>query len=75
LGDRAAAVALPGIIRAELLKDDRIAGVTARVTRVVASNGGVELDVTIDVTPADETEDFSLTLSASAAAVTLTGGS
>ena len=54
-------------------KDDRIAGVDARVT---AAQLGAEvvLAVEIDVTPADETGDFTLTVAVDAASLTLIGG-
>ena len=72
--DAALAVAsLPGIIRAELLKDDRIAGVDARVT-AAQLDAAVSLVVEIDVAPADETGDFTLTAAVDAVSLTLIGG-
>ena len=72
--DAALAVAsLPGVIRAELLKDDRIAGVDARVT-AAQLDAAVSLVVEIDVAPADETGDFTLTAAVDAVSLTLIGG-
>jgi hypothetical protein len=72
-GASVAVVTLPGMIQAELLKDNRIAAVKATVTPT-QTEGAVELLVLIDVTPADESETFSLTLEVDAVLVTVIGG-
>lgn len=66
VGVDAAARALPAQIRNELVKDDRISDV--RVT-IRAVGSGVErgLEIQITVSTFDEGEDFSLTLSVTAA--------
>jgi len=63
-----AQASLPSQIRAELRKDDRIADVRVAITR-----DGVALVITIDVTPVDETEDFTLTLNVSDVGVSVLG--
>jgi hypothetical protein len=68
-----ALAALPGIIRAELLKDDRISDVVATVIADTPDNGLVTLTITIRVVAADEDEEFSLTLAASSATIELLG--
>lgn len=68
-----AAASLPGVVRAELLKDDRILDVDVEVAVDAPENGLVTYTLTIAVTPADETEDFSLTLAASETSVDLLG--
>lgn len=64
--------ALPVLIENELLKDDRIAAVDVTVTSTRDASGAVTALITIVVTPADETEEFPLTLAASDA-VTIVG--
>jgi hypothetical protein len=68
-----AIAALPGIIHAELLKDGRIADTAAEVIASTDSNGLVTLTITIRVVPVDDTEEFSLTVAASATNVELLG--
>lgn len=68
-----AVAALPGIVRAELLKDDRIADVLVTINPQTAANGLVTLYIDIDVVTADENEDFSLTIAASGTSVDLIG--
>lgn len=74
VGTDAAVAALPGVVEAELLKDDRIARVAVSVARLPVSDGVQSLEVTIDVTPADESGDFTLTLAVSALGMSLLGG-
>lgn len=68
-----AIAALPGIIHAELLKDDRIADTAAEITAATNSNGLVTLTIEIRVVPVDETEEFTLTLAASSTNVEILG--
>lgn len=70
VGTIAAAAALPNIMRAEALKDDRISSV--RVETALDPNTD-SLTITMHVTPGDETAPFTLTLAASAVEVQLLG--
>lgn len=64
VGPELAAAALPGMIRNELMKDDRVSDVGVSIT---VSNEGAETTLTIEVTAvlADSGEEFSLTLGVS----------
>lgn len=74
LGYTYAAAALPGLIRGELLKDDRVRSVRVATVQSTSSAGLISLDLTVRVTPADETGAFSFTVQASAMGVELLGG-
>ena len=55
---------IPSQVRAELAKDDRILATEVTVYDVVTSADGLSaIMLEIQVTPADETEDFSMTVS------------
>lgn len=69
-GLRTAAAALPNIVRAELLKDDRLESV---VVRTALDESTSTITLTVDAIPADETESFTLTLSASELEVSILG--
>jgi hypothetical protein len=56
---------LPGVIRGEILKDDRILDVDAEVIANEASNGEIDLVITVRVVAVDEDEAFSLTIGVS----------
>jgi hypothetical protein len=73
LGPAAAARMLPGLVRAEVLKDDRI--VDALVTVTDADNGDSThaLTISIQAALASSGEAFQLTLSASDTTTTLLG--
>lgn len=73
MGSAVAVVTLPGMIQAELLKDNRVAAVKATVTPTQTA-GAIALLVLLDVTPADEGEAFPLTLEVDAVSVTVIGG-
>lgn len=68
-----ATAALPGIISAELSKDDRISSVSSTVTATTGTNGLVALEIEIRVVAVDEDEEFALTIAASSVSVTLIG--
>jgi hypothetical protein len=68
-----AVAALPGIVRNELLKDDRIADALVTVNAQTDTNGLATLYIDIDVVTVDEEEDFSLTIAASGTSVDLIG--
>lgn len=67
-------VALPNMVRAEILKDDRLsaATVTSSVSRTTAGLTTITLDV--DAMLADSGETFSLTLGVSETGVAVLGG-
>jgi hypothetical protein len=65
VGDSLPTGALSGIIRAELLKDDRILDVDVDVTSDEPSNGQITLTIEIRVVAVDEAEELALTLSVS----------
>ena len=74
VGDTAttiAVAALPGIIRGELLKDDRILDVVATVTADEPSNGQVSLTIDIRVVPVEDDAELSLTIAVSETSVEL----
>ncbi len=76
VGNVAAALlvrALPGMIAAELGKDDRISSVLPVVTASTDAAGAVSLEIAIRVVPVDEDEEFSLTLAVSTVSVELLG--
>jgi hypothetical protein len=67
VGTRAASAALPGIVRAEALKDDRLQDVRVAATSATDSAGNVYITVTITATCADPANVFDLTLGVSSA--------
>jgi hypothetical protein len=72
VGPDIAAAALPAIVEAELLKDERISAVSASAS---ASTGAEPIiTLVVRVTPADETGDFALTLAISDVSVEAIGG-
>jgi len=73
IGDASLAAALPAIVEAELLKDDRIARVVVRVSYHVDA-GVVSFLIDIRAVPADDTEDFGFTLRATEVSVSVVGG-
>ncbi|MFA5436583.1 MAG: hypothetical protein WC372_11150 [Candidatus Neomarinimicrobiota bacterium] len=73
VGTTVARIALPAVVRAELLKDDRVRSVTVSATSVEES-GGITLVLDLDVTPHDEDEEFRLTLGVSDVGVSVLGG-
>ena len=65
LGPELAANALPGIIRAELSKDDRVADVEVRITREELSPGQWRLKIEELISGHGESEQYGLTLGVS----------
>ncbi len=65
VGPRNAIDALPDVVRAEMVKDDRVESAEAAVDAVYATDGTVTLTISISVTLADEGGDFVLTVAAS----------
>jgi hypothetical protein len=74
VGPEIAQAALPALVRNEILKDDRIASVAVTVSRSDSADGAT-LTLALDVTPADSTAYFALTLAVLDAGVVLLGGS
>jgi hypothetical protein len=74
VGDEVAALALPSVVRGELLKDERVTDVVATITASTASNLGVSYTLAVAVTPHDELESFTFNVAVSAASVELIGG-
>lgn len=64
---------LPGMIRNELLQDDRVSSVDVTVTSFTASNGLASLTVDIAATLSASGESFVLTVEASALTTSLVG--
>lgn len=64
---------IAGMVSAELRKDDRVSDVLVTVESTTETNGEVTLVLTVDVTPLDESGDFSFTMTASEASVRLIG--
>jgi hypothetical protein len=54
--------ALPGLIRGELMKDDRVSDVAAVITSAKQSDGMVDLTIVVNVVLSDSGETFALTL-------------
>lgn len=73
LGTDAAVDAIPDVVRAEVLKDDRVdrVEITAKIERL--SSGLVVINLDVDVFPADESTAFQLTLAVSNVTVALLG--
>jgi hypothetical protein len=55
--------ALPGLVRGELMKDDRVLDVVATVTPVDNGDGTIDLLVEVDVVLQDEGDEFAMTMS------------
>lgn len=62
IGVATAVDAVPGLVRAELLKDDRVQDVDVRATTIRATDGTLSLSLEIAVVLADSGESFALTL-------------
>lgn len=74
VGTALALRALPGIVRAEFLKDDRVADASVAATISRATPGVISVVLQVNVVLIGEGEDFSLTLSVDATSVTILGG-
>lgn len=68
-----ALAAVPAVVEGELLKDSRIAAVRVSASRSTTADG-VRLELVVDVTPADGTETFPLTIAIGDVTVALLGG-
>lgn len=75
VGTEIALAALPGLVVGELSKDDRVSpGLTCAITSSTDSAGEVSIQLSIDVTLADESESFTLTLLVTNVTTTIIGG-
>jgi len=70
----AALASLPGMMRAEALKDDRVLDVRATVSTETDTGGMVRVTAAAQVTLVDDSESFTLTLAISETTVELLGG-
>lgn len=73
VGAATAIAALPNILRAELMKDDRVQNIVVRASLSADTGPTSTIIITIDVYPSDDTEAFSLTLAASEVETQLLG--
>lgn len=73
VGTDAAVAAIPAIVRAEALKDERVARCTVASSSSQDSAGLVAITLTLDVALANSSEVFSLSLSVTDAGVALQG--
>ncbi len=73
VGYPTALAALPGFIRAELSKDDRVTDVTAKVTETRAPDGAIALLIECEGTLLDEEDTFRFTALATDLTLTLLG--
>lgn len=64
VGTRTALNALPGLVRGELLKDDRVRDVAVTATATTGSDGLIDLLLEINVVLQDSDEEFTLTVQA-----------
>jgi len=71
LGARDAVAALPGMLRAEWLKDDRVADVDVTATRATAPNGDIDISIAASVTLEDSGESFDFTIVAASGGLSL----
>jgi hypothetical protein len=58
-----ALLALPGLVRGELMKDDRVSDIQVTATQVVAADKSVSITLVIKVQLTDGSQAFALTLS------------
>lgn len=74
VGYASALQALPGLVRGELLKDDRVSEVTVSATFTNTQNALIGILLEINVTLADESLTFPLTLKVSDVSTSIVGG-
>lgn len=73
VSDDVAEASLPEMIRAELLKDDRVADVSVSLARAAVNGGLVSFTISIYVTALDPGSSFQLTLGVSAVGLDVLG--
>ena len=74
VGYQAAVAAIPGRVRAEVLKDERVVDAAVRATIAVADNGEISIEVELSVALTDGEDPLSLTLGVSDVGLDLIGG-
>jgi hypothetical protein len=74
VGVPAALEALPGLVRGELLKDDRVADVAVTATIAHGADGLIDITLDISVVLAEEDEEFEFSVVADDTSTTLLGG-
>ncbi len=73
VGTETAIAALPGLIRGEFMKDDRVVDVATRSSFATDSAGLTTIELTIDVLLEDEDEPFAFTVAVSEVTTELLG--
>lgn len=73
VGSAQATRMLPSRVRAEFLKDDRVADVSVAAEIVIGTDGLISISLRVNVVLYEEDEEFSLTFSATDASVTMIG--
>ncbi len=68
-----ALAALPGLVRGELMKDDRVADIAVRTTISQSPAGLIAISLDVSGVLVDSEEDFAFTVSASEVSVELIG--
>lgn len=71
VGTATAINALPGLVRGELLKDDRVRDVAVSITTTTGKDGLIALVLEINVVLQDSDEEFTLTVQADAVSAQL----
>jgi len=74
IGTEAAATVLRFAVRAEVMKDDRVQDVDVTVTRAIVGPGEESLTISLSVLLTEESESFTLTLTASDVSLDVVGG-
>lgn len=73
VGAATAVAALPGLMRAEALKDQRVSDAQAQVAAVTSADGLTTITIALHVTLYDSDDDFTLTLGINSVTVTVLG--
>lgn len=74
VGPATAVAALPGLVRGELMKDDRVSDIQVTASREDSTDGSVAITLEIDVLLVDEDESFALTISVDDVTAEIVGG-
>jgi hypothetical protein len=73
-GDLASVARLASIVESEVAKEERVAAVAASVLTTRDSNGSIAVTLRVDIVPANDDEQFALTLDVTALDVQVLGG-
>ena len=74
VGYDTAVLSLPGAVRSELLKDDRVAEITVEAIKTTDADGLIAIELAIHAELADESADFDFTLVVTDVSVAFLGG-